>query len=92
MTSCANIDQGWILEAKEIILNSETNRGLAQNIKIKASGNTIFALPLLPFTSSDNNIDLGNSGTCMRLMMVLIGSLGIDATLVGDESLSKRPI
>ena len=46
----------------------------------------------IPFTSSDNNIDLGNSGTGMRLMMGLIGSLGIDATLVGDESLSKRPM
>ena len=56
MTSCANPDKGWILEAKEIILNSETNRGLAKNIKIKASGNTIFALPLLPFASSDKRM------------------------------------
>ena len=46
----------------------------------------------VPFISSDNNIDLGNSGTGMRLMMGLIGSLGINATLVGDESLSKRPM
>ena len=45
MTSCANPDQGWALQAKEIILNSEEKRGLAKNIKIKAANKTIFALP-----------------------------------------------
>lgn len=56
MSSCSNPDQGWILEAKEIILDSETNRGLAKNIKIKASGKTIFALPLIPFAISEERM------------------------------------
>lgn len=39
-----------------------------------------------------SNIDLGNSGTGMRLMMGLISGLNLTAKLNGDESLSKRPM
>jgi 3-phosphoshikimate 1-carboxyvinyltransferase len=45
-----------------------------------------------PFKKPETEVDLGNSGTGMRLMMGLISSLNIDATLVGDESLTKRPM
>ncbi|MFM9872560.1 MAG: 3-phosphoshikimate 1-carboxyvinyltransferase [Fimbriimonadaceae bacterium] len=38
-------------------------------------------------------LDCGNSGTTMRLMSgILAGISGVQATLVGDESLSKRPM
>ena len=37
-------------------------------------------------------LDLGNSGTAMRLMAGLLAGKGIDAVLVGDASLSKRPM
>ena len=46
----------------------------------------------MPFISPETDIDLGNSGTGIRLLMGLISSLDINATLVGDESLSKRPM
>ena len=46
----------------------------------------------IPFISPERNVDLGNSGTGMRLMMGLIASLDIHATLTGDESLIKRPM
>ena len=44
------------------------------------------------FISPKEDVDLGNSGTGMRLMMGLISSLGINVRLVGDKSLSKRPM
>ena len=44
------------------------------------------------FKKPETEVDLGNSGTGMRLMMGLISSLNIEATLVGDESLTKRPM
>ena len=44
------------------------------------------------FKKPKTEVDLGNSGTGMRLMMGLISSLNIEATLVGDESLTKRPM
>ncbi len=37
-------------------------------------------------------IDLGNSGTAIRLLCGLISGLGIEATLSGDESLRTRPM
>ena len=42
--------------------------------------------------SPSNTIDLGNSGTGIRLLMGFISGLGIEATLTGDESLIKRPM
>ena len=37
-------------------------------------------------------IDLGNSGTSMRLLCGILAGSGIDATLGGDASLSQRPM
>ena len=45
-----------------------------------------------PFLKPSQNLDLGNSGTGMRLLLGLISGLDIKATLIGDSSLSKRPM
>ena len=45
-----------------------------------------------PFYNPSNSIDLGNSGTGMRLMMGLIAGASLKAKLIGDESLMKRPM
>ena len=45
-----------------------------------------------PFLKPSQNLDLGNSGTGMRLLVGLISGLDIKATLIGDSSLSKRPM
>ncbi|MCF6281427.1 MAG: 3-phosphoshikimate 1-carboxyvinyltransferase [Candidatus Polarisedimenticolaceae bacterium] len=37
-------------------------------------------------------LDLGNSGTSMRLLSGLLAGQGLDLTLTGDESLSGRPM
>ncbi len=37
-------------------------------------------------------LDMGNSGTSMRLLAGLIAGQSFAATLIGDESLSKRPM
>ena len=44
------------------------------------------------FKDPQSILDLGNSGTGMRLMMGLISGLNLKAQLSGDESLSKRPM
>ena len=58
----------------------------------KSGSKVILCKRELPFTKPSQNLDLGNSGTGMRLMIGLISGLGINATLVGDASLSKRPM
>lgn len=37
-------------------------------------------------------LDLGNSGTSMRLLAGLLAGQGFDATLTGDSSLNRRPM
>ncbi len=39
-----------------------------------------------------NFLDCGNSGTCMRLLSGILSGQGFDSTLIGDESLSCRPM
>jgi len=40
----------------------------------------------------DGPLDLGNSGTSMRLLCGLLAGQAFDVTLVGDASLSRRPM
>jgi 3-phosphoshikimate 1-carboxyvinyltransferase len=42
--------------------------------------------------SPSSEIDCGNSGTLARLLMGALAGEGIEATLVGDASLSRRPM
>ena len=43
-------------------------------------------------TAPARPLDLGNSGTSMRLLAGLLAGQAFDATLVGDESLMRRPM
>ena len=46
----------------------------------------------IPFKDAVVDLNLGNSGTGSRLMLGLICGLGLKSTLIGDKSLSKRPM
>ncbi|MGZ6142119.1 MAG: 3-phosphoshikimate 1-carboxyvinyltransferase [Myxococcales bacterium] len=37
-------------------------------------------------------LDCGNSGTTIRMLMGILAGAGVEATLFGDESLSRRPM
>jgi len=43
-------------------------------------------------SAPDGVLDLGNSGTAMRLLAGLVSGQNFSATLVGDDSLSRRPM
>ena len=55
------------------------------NVTIKGVGIDGLKAPSKP-------LDLGNSGTSMRLMSGLLSGQKFDVTLIGDESLSTRPM
>ncbi len=42
--------------------------------------------------AANTDLDLGNSGTAMRLMAGLLAGQPFDSVLIGDESLSSRPM
>ena len=44
------------------------------------------------FCEPSEKLDFGNSGTGLRLMIGLLSTRNINATFVGDKSLSKRPM
>lgn len=54
------------------------------DVRIEGTGGVFQPGPL--------ELDMGNSGTSMRLMSGLLAGRGVDATLVGDASLMKRPM
>ena len=43
-------------------------------------------------SAPSSNLDCGNSGTTMRLMSGILAGQKFNSTLIGDESLSKRPM
>ena len=47
---------------------------------------------ITPFHEPINDLNLGNSGTGARLILGLISGLGLRSKLVGDSSLSNRPM
>jgi 3-phosphoshikimate 1-carboxyvinyltransferase len=53
---------------------------------------TVHGVGMHGLKSPAKPLDLGNSGTSMRLLSGLLAGQGIDVTLVGDASLSSRPM
>jgi len=45
-----------------------------------------------PFRQPDHTLDMGNSGTGIRLLSGLLAGFPLDVTLTGDESLCGRPM
>ena len=43
-------------------------------------------------TASATDLEMGNSGTAMRLMLGLLAGQSFDSRMIGDESLSSRPM
>jgi 3-phosphoshikimate 1-carboxyvinyltransferase len=58
---------------------------LVDGVEIRSPGSLYWTDPTAP-------IDCGNSGTTMRLLAGVLSTSGVEATLIGDESLSLRPM
>lgn len=53
---------------------------------------TIYGVGMHGLSAPDSVLDMGNSGTAMRLMAGLLVGQRFESTLVGDSSLSTRPM
>ena len=81
-----------LLESDDVIATLEALKTLG--IKIKKNKNIweVFGNGIGNLSGSGLKLDLGNSGTGSRLLMGLIAGSDVEATIIGDESLSKRPM
>jgi 3-phosphoshikimate 1-carboxyvinyltransferase len=61
-------------------------------VRIETSGEKASVSPPEAFSTPTAALDCGNSGTTMRLMAGMLAGARLEAELVGDESLSKRPM
>ena len=58
----------------------------------QVSVDEVIVYPEQEWTQPDGALDCGNSGTTMRLMAGLLAARPLDVTLIGDASLSRRPM
>jgi len=77
----------------EDVLNT-LNAFKAMGVKIEEDKKKVLisGKGLNSLVQSKHKINLGNSGTSARLLIGLLSSQNFDSTLVGDNSLSKRPM
>jgi 3-phosphoshikimate 1-carboxyvinyltransferase len=61
-------------------------------IRHDATRLSIFGNGLHGLRAPPRDLDMGNSGTAMRLFTGLLCGQAFDSTLIGDESLSRRPM
>tara|TARA_Y100000996_G_scaffold195707_1_gene153482 strand:+ start:281 stop:1588 length:1308 start_codon:yes stop_codon:yes gene_type:complete len=77
----------------EDVLNT-LNTFKLMGVKIEKNGNNLMiqGKGLNSLNESKNSFHLGNSGTSARLLTGLLASQKFNSKLIGDESLSKRPM
>ena len=63
-------------------------------VKIKREENTVYiqGVGKTGFTAPTEDLDCGNSGSTMRMIAGILAGQNFESVLVGDESLSKRPM
>ncbi|HKX54723.1 MAG TPA: 3-phosphoshikimate 1-carboxyvinyltransferase, partial [Xanthomonadales bacterium] len=62
-----------------------TGQGTAMLVKVRGTGATGLTRPV-------RALDMGNSGTAMRLLAGVLAAQPFDSELIGDASLSRRPM
>lgn len=82
-----------LLEGEDVLCTLAAFRAMGVQAKGPERGKlTIQGVGLHGLRPSAQPLDMGNSGTAMRLMAGILAGQKFDSVLIGDESLSKRPM
>ncbi len=81
-----------LLESDDVIATLDALKTLGIKIIKNKSIWEVFGNGIGNLSGSNYRLDMGNSGTGSRLLMGLIAGSDVEATILGDESLSKRPM
>ena len=82
-----NLSQGQDVISSLVIMHKLGASILTKDRKINIGGMGYKGLKV-----PSSNLDCGNSGTSARLIAGLLAAQNFNSTLIGDESLSKRPM
>lgn len=81
------------LEGADAVSTINAFRALGVSIEGPQAGRvTVHGVGLRGLRQAGAPLDCGNAGTAMRLMMGLLAGQHFESTLIGDASLSKRPM
>ena len=81
------------LEGEDTRATAAVLQQLGVRIDAPADGErVVHGVGLHGLRASDDPLDCGNAGTGMRLLAGLLAGQAFDSTLIGDASLSKRPM
>jgi 3-phosphoshikimate 1-carboxyvinyltransferase len=81
------------LEGEDSLATLKAFKALGVNIEGPENGNvSIHGVGLHGLKANNEALDLGNSGTSMRLMSGLLSAQKFETTLAGDSSLNQRPM
>ncbi len=81
-----------LLEGEDVLATAAALRAMGATIEKKGDVWTVHGVGVGGLMQPETAIDLGNSGTSVRLLMGLVASHDISLTFTGDASLSKRPM
>lgn len=82
-----------LLEGEDVLATAAAMRAMGADIQTTGTGEwRIHGVGVGGLLQPQTALDMGNSGTSTRLLMGLIASHPINATFVGDASLSSRPM
>ena len=80
------------LEGEDSLATLNAFRDMGVQIERNGSNVVIYGVGMRGLKEPKNPLNLGNSGTSIRLMSGLLSAQNFDSKLCGDESLSTRPM
>ncbi len=82
-----------LLEGEDVLATLAAFRAMGVEAEGPENGNlTIKGAGMRGLSAPEIDLDMGNSGTAMRLLCGILAAQRFASKLVGDESLSKRPM
>lgn len=81
-----------ILLSDDVLNTINCFRSLGVNIRISNKKVTIYGVGRYGLNRPNMDLDCGNSGTTMRLLSGILAGQNFPSRLIGDQSLSKRPM
>jgi 3-phosphoshikimate 1-carboxyvinyltransferase (EC 2.5.1.19) len=80
------------LEGEDALSTLKAFQAMGVDIEREGDNVTIHGVGINGLKKPSKPLDLGNSGTSIRLMSGILAAQDFDCELIGDESLSKRPM